>query len=304
MTPGLLAFLLSLVAAYGVFLVYTAVVLRWRGLGVSPSPVRRLRRGTTLDDYLTQAGLENVRVQEFAAVSLVLFLVGIGLGWTIWGGWIAPLAVGLGAASFPLAAARSRRVARREQARENWPRLIEEIRLQAVSLGRPIPEALLSVGLKGPEEMLPAFRAAHREWLISTDFDRCLSVLKEQLADPTADAVCETLLIAHEVGGTDVDRRLRALIDDRVQDLQGRKDAKAKQAGAKFARLFVLVVPVGMAVVGLAIGDGREAYATALAQLMILGAFALMALCWVWAGYLMRLPEEDRVFSGEPGGGS
>lgn len=301
MTPGLLAFLCSLIAAYGVFLLYTAVVLRWRGVGVSPSPVRRLRRGTTLDDYLTQAGLEHVRVREFAAVSGVLLIVGVALAWTIWGGWIAPAAVGLGAATFPLAAARSRRTTRREQARENWPRLIEEIRLQAVSLGRPIPEALLAVGLRGSEEMLPAFRAAHREWLISTDFDRSLSVLKEQLADPTADAVCETLLIAHEVGGTDIDRRLRALIEDRIQDLQGRKDARAKQAGARFARLFVLVVPVGMAVVGMAIGDGRAAYASTLAQLMILVAFSLIAVCWVWAGHLMRLPEEDRVFSGEVG---
>jgi tight adherence protein B len=57
-------------------------------------------------------------------------------------------------------------------------------------------------------------------------------------------------------------------------------------------------VPVGMALVGLAIGDGRASYATATAQLMILGAFGLIALCWIWAGYLMRLPEEERVFSG------
>jgi tight adherence protein B len=300
-TPGLAAFLLSLVAAYGVFLVYTAVVFRWRGFGVSPSPLGARRRGRDLDEYLTQAGLENVRVAEFAAVSSVLFIVGVGLGWAIWGGWIAPAAVGLGAASFPLAAARSRRASRREQARENWPRLIEEIRLQTVSLGRPVPEALLSVGLRGPEEMQPAFRAAQREWLISTDFDRTLTVLKDQLADPTADAVCETLLIAHEVGGTDVDRRLRALIDDRVQDLQGRKDAKAKQAGARFARLFVLIVPVGMAIVGMAIGDGRAAYASTFAQLMILIAFSLIAVCWIWAGHLMKIPEEERVFSGAQG---
>ena len=298
MTPGLAAFLLSLLAAYGVFLLYTSLALGWQGVGVSPSPIRRRRRGLSVEEYLTQAGLENVRVVEFVAVSAVLFVVGTGLGWTIWGGVIAPLAVGVAGAAFPLAAARARRANRREQARENWPRMIEEIRLQAVSLGRPIPEALLSVGLRGPEEMLPAFRAAQREWLISTDFDRTLQVLKENLADPTADAVCETLLIAHEIGGTDVERRLRALIEDRVQDLQGRKDARAKQAGARFARLFVLVVPVGMAIVGLAIGDGRDAYQTATGQVLILVAFGLIALCWVWAGYLMRLPEEDRVFGG------
>ena len=91
--------------------------------------------------------------------------------------------------------------------------------------------------------MRPAFGAAQREWLLSTDFTRTIRVLKSGLADPTADAACETLLVAHEVGGTDLDRRLEALIDDRIQDTQGRKDARAQQAGARFARRFVLIVP-------------------------------------------------------------
>lgn len=174
--------------------------------------------------------------------------------------------------------------------------MIEELRLQAVTLGRSIPQALFSVGSKGPEEMRPAFAAAQREWLISTDFDRTLHVLKANLADPTADAVCETLLIAQEVGGTDVDQRLRALVDDRTDDLQGRKDARAKQAGVRFARSFVIVVPVGMALVGLGIGDGRAAFQSTAGQLWVLVAFAMMAGCWMWASQLLKLPEEERVF--------
>jgi tight adherence protein B len=295
-TSGLVAFLLALVAAYGVFLLYTALAFRWTGVGVSPSAFGGTRRRRKLEDFLVQAGLENVRVVEFVAVEVVLFLVASAFGWAVYGGAVVPLAVGFAAATVPVASARSRRRARRELAREAWPRMIEEIRMQAVSLGRSIPQALLSVGMRGPEEMRPAFAAAQREWLISTDFGRTLDVLKAQLADPTADAVCETLLIAHEVGGTDVDRRLRALIDDRVQDLQGRKDARSKQAGVRFARLFVLIVPLGMAFAGLAIGDGRAAYASARGQMMILVAFGLMGLCWVWAGHLLKLPEEQRVF--------
>jgi tight adherence protein B len=108
--------------------------------------------------------------------------------------------------------------------------------------------------------------------------------------------VCETLLIAHEVGGSDVDRRLSALIDDRIADLQGRKDAESQQAGVRFARWFVLVVPFGMALVGLTIGDGRAAFATVGGQIAVAVGLGLMALCWVWAGRLMRLPDEDRVF--------
>ncbi len=296
MSEGIVAFLLALVAAYGVFLAFTSVAFGWRGVGVSPGIGRRRRRRGSLEDLLVQSGLDKVRTVEFVAVELVLFSVAFAFGLAIYDGALAGLALGVAAASMPITSARGRRKARRELARENWPRMIEEIRLQAVSMGRSIPQALLSVGLKGPEEMRPAFLAAQREWLMSTDLDRTLVVLKAQLADPTADSVCETLLIAHEIGGTDVDQRLRALIDDRTDDLQGRKDARAKQAGVRFARYFVLVVPFGMAVVGVGIGDGREAFGTPGGQLAVLVAFAMMAGCWVWAGQLLKLPEEERVF--------
>ena len=122
-------------------------------------------------------------------------------------------------------------------------------------------------------------------------------VLKDRLADPTADVTCETLLVAHELGGTDIDRRLAALVEDRVQDVQGRKDARAKQAGVRFARRFVLIVPLGMALAGMSMGNGRSAYATPFGQLAVGAGIGMVVICWMWAGAIMRLPEEERVFS-------
>src|SRR5207237_8543199 len=136
------------------------------------------------------------------------------------------------------------------------------------------------------------------EWLLSTDFERTLDLLRDRLADATADAVCETLLVAHQIGGNDVDRCLAALIEDRVMDLQGRKDAMARQAGARFARNFTVVVPLLMALIGMSIGDGRAAYDTPTGQVLVLLAIALMVLCWLWATRIMRLPEDRRVFVG------
>ena len=291
--------LLAVVAGYGVHLLYTAVVLRWEGVGPGPRPARAARRRQPhLRDWMAQAGLAEVRASEFLAVMAVLFVVGAAFAYALFGGAVPALAAGLFAAGAPPAAYRSRRRARRAQAQEAWPRMIEEVRILTSSLGRSIPQALLDVGRRGPEELRPAFEAAHREWLISTDFARTLTVVKDQLADPTADATCETLLVAHEIGGSDLDRRLDALVEDRIQDVQGRKDAKAKQAGVRFARRFVLIVPIGMAFAGLSIGTGRAAYETALGQAAVAAAIAMVVACWLWAGALMRLPEEERVFRG------
>lgn len=284
---------LALLAGLGVSLVMAGPR---RMSPASLATSRRQARRRRLEDLLVQAGLDGLGLREFAAVSAVLFVVGALAGWALFPGNVLWLATGAVAAAVPLLSARQRRSRRLEQARDVWPRMIEELRIQAVSLGRSIPQALFAVGRRAPEEMRTAFAAGHREWMISTDFERTLGVLKAQLADPTADAIFETLLIAHEVGGTDVDRRLSALVDDRVLDLQGRKDARSKQAGARFARNFVLVVPLGMALVGQSIGPGAAAYRSAGAQVAVVVALGLIAGCWAWAGRLMRLPAEQRVF--------
>lgn len=295
MSP-LVALLLALAGAYGVHLIYTSVALRWTGIAPGPKVARtaRVRRGPT--DWLVQAGLDGVQPAEFLAVVGVLGLVGAAFGFAIFAAPIPALALGAFAASFPVASYRNRRRIRRTVAQEAWPRMIEEIRILTGSLGRSVPQALFEVGQRGPEEMRPAFDAAHREWLISTDFPRTVAVLKDRLADPTADATCETLLVAHEIGGSDLDSRLRDLIEDRIQDVQGRKDARSKQAGVRFARAFVLVVPLGMATAGVSVGEGREAYGTPGGQLAVLVAIAMIIGCWMWAGAIMRLPEEERVF--------
>lgn len=292
----MIALALSVCAAYGAFLLFTAVVLGWTGVAPGPRPFHRSVLGGPTG-WLARSGLHPVRNREMAAVVLALFVLGALLAWGLFGGLLPPLAGGFFGASFPLAGARAQQERRRSEARDAWPRLIEEMRIKTTALGRSIPQALLDVGRGAPVELRPAFEAARREWLISTDFERCISVLKAELADPTADTVCETLLVAHDIGGAEVDRCLGALVDDRITDQQGRKDAHARQAGARFARQFVLVVPLGMALVGLSIGDGRAAYQTPAGQMLVVSAIGLMGVCWLWAGQIMRLPGEERVFA-------
>ncbi|HVM10168.1 MAG TPA: hypothetical protein VM345_17010 [Acidimicrobiales bacterium] len=284
---------LAAIGAFGVYLLYTGAVMEHGGTHPASEAPRKRR---SLRTWLDEAGLDAVSTSEFVLVSLGLAVAGAGGGFILFGSPMPALIAGAFASSFPAAAYRARRQARRAEAAEAWPRMIEEIRLLTGSLGRSIPQALLEVGRRGPDELRGAFEAAEREWLITTDFASTCEVLKSRLADPTADAACETLLVAHEVGGSDVDRRLAALVEDRIQDLQGRKDAQAKQAGVRFARRFVLIVPLGMAVAGLSIGTGRAAYQTGAGQFLVAVGLLAVALCWIWAGHLMKLPSEERVF--------
>jgi tight adherence protein B len=291
-----IALALALCAAFGVHLLWTRIALGWSGLGVGPTDHERRPTEPAINRWLRQAGLDDTSPVEFVSVTVTLAMLGGSVAFALFGSPLPVLLASGFAGTAPVATYRSRRRRRAQRAQEAWPHLIEEIRILTGSVGRSIPQALFEAGRRAPTDLHRAFEDAHREWLITTDFARTTSVLKDRLADPTADAACETLLVAHEVGGADLDQRLEALVEDRIMDLHGRRDARSKQAGARFARWFVLVVPVGMALAGMGVGDGRDAYQEPSGQLLVAVGMGVIVGCWVWASRIMRLPDEDRVF--------
>jgi tight adherence protein B len=283
--------LLAATAAIGMHLLLTSRSARGRARGSS----RRQRYQEHVRSLLDQVGLDGVSASQFGVASGVVGAAALVPAVAVFGLGVPAALIGAVAALVPGAAWRRRHAATRQVARDAWPALIEELRVLTGSAGRSIPQALLEVGARGPVELRDAFDAAQREWALTTDFERTVRVLKHRLADPTADAACETLLVASEVGG-DIDRRLRALAEDRREDLRGRKEASARQAGARLARAFVVLVPAGMALAGLSVGEGGAAYRTAQGQVLVAVGIAMVVACWVWASVIMRLPEPERVF--------
>jgi tight adherence protein B len=272
-------------AGAGAWLVYTGLYPSTHGR--TRAPARRPKESASLR---SRAG------SPLAAATTAAGVAGGALAYLMFGAAVPALVAAGFAATLPIGAERRRRRLRLEAAAESWPRILEEIRLRTGSLGRSIPQALFEAGRSVPPEWRPAFEAAEREWLLTVDFPRTLDLLKQRLADPTADAVCETLLVAHDLGGGDLDAKLADLIEDRTQDVQSRRDAASRLAGVRFARRFVLLVPLGMAAAGLTIGSGRHAYTTTGGQLAVVAGVLAVAACWWWSGRLMRMPAPPRVF--------
>ncbi|MFM7069888.1 MAG: type II secretion system F family protein [Actinomycetes bacterium] len=185
---------------------------------------------------------------------------------------------------------------RRNIGQAAWPSMIEELRILTGTLGRSIPQALLEVGRRAPEELRPAFDAAQREWSLTGDFESTTAILTRTLAEPTADAACETLLVAHLVGGN-LDQRLADLAADRRRDVLERRAAQSAMAGARLARWFVIVVPLAMLFAGATVGNGVAAYRTPSGAFLLCVAAAMVGACWWWAGALMRVPSERRVLT-------
>lgn len=286
--------LLAALGTLGVYLVVGPKPSRTRSLSPADAWARVTDTGR---QWLTEAGLEGATATTALALVGLAGLIGAAIGYAMFGGVLPPIATAVTGAAIPLASIQNRRSIRRQLAADHWPTLIEEMRVLTAASGRSIPQALIEVGASAPQELHPAFDRARREWILTTDFDKTVAVLKDSLANASTDATLETLLIAHSLGGGDLDRRLAELAQDRRIDLNDRKDAVARQAGVQFSRKFVVIVPFGMALAGMSLGEGRSAYATTTGQLMAAVGIALVAACWLWSGRLLKIPAEQRVFA-------
>lgn len=287
----------TVLAAGGVWLIWTARRDSRSRLATMPrgTAMAAVARAARLGRLSGAGDLRSLNAETMTGI-LAAAVAGGTIGWILFAAALPALAVAAFGATFPIAAVHRRQLARRSEAAMAWPRVLEEVRMRSGSLGRSIPQALWEAGRHVPELWVPAFRAAEREWLLTTDFERTLTLLRHQLDDPTADVVCETLLTAHELGGTDLDSRLADLIEDRVVDAESRRDADSRLAGVRFARRFVLLVPLGMTLAGLTIGTGRQAYTSPGGQLAVVVGVVAVAGCWWWSSRLMRLPDPPRIF--------
>lgn len=286
--------ILALAAAAGMYL----LIPRSRNSGPRSALVRRFHPSALLTDlqrWLTSTGLGSVSPQQFVAVSVVVALIAAGTWWILIGAGVPMLVVAGVAGAVPTTVWRRRHANAATSTMEAWPRMIEEIRVRVGSVGQPIPQALIETGLSAPDPIRASFVSAQRHWTLTTDFESTVAMLKDSLADPTADAVCETLLVIQQVGG-DPDTRLETLAVDRRADLRERREADARSAGARLARWFVVIVPAGMAFAGLNLGDGQVAYSSAGGQIATIIAIAMVIACWWWAGHIMATPPQRRVF--------
>jgi len=281
--------LIGLAAGIGMVLVGMA----W----IDPRPRRRRRPvARVLAPLLSAAGVSGIGPRGVLAACLAS---AVGAGITALGITGVP-AIGLIFAGLggwaPLAVLRGRAVRRLREHADVWPDAVDNL-ASAIRAGLSLPESLIQLGERGPEQLRPAFAQFARDYRASGRFDDSLDLLKARLCDPVGDRVIEGLRIARDVGGGDVGRMLRSLSGFLRDELRTRGELESRQSwtvnGARLAVAAPWLVLLAMsfqrdAVAHFASTDGA----------IVLGVGA--AVC-VFAYRLMvrigRLPAERRVLA-------
>jgi tight adherence protein B len=263
----------------------------------APSPPRSRRRGGRYDrsrDTLAQAGLESVTPQALAVTCA-------GLGATAFVGVLAVSRVPAIAAAFavmaswlPVALVRGRARRRRHVLRDAWPEVVDNL-ASGVRAGLSLPEALAQVADRGPEPLRPAFRAFARDYRGTGRFGEALDGLKDRLADPVADRICEALRITREVGGTDLGRLLRSLSAFLREDARTRSELEGRQSWTVYAARLAVAAPWLVLALLATRPQSIAAYGSPAGALVLAIGGAATLIAYRLMIRIGRLPEERRV---------
>jgi tight adherence protein B len=281
--------LLGLVAGLGLLLI-------WRS---GPrTPQHRSRRGPgwadRRRDTLRQAGIDGVGPLQFVGAQLLCatlaFVLVLAITRTV---TVAGCFAIFGFGAPALAVHRLRR-RRQTLLRELWPEAIDNL-ASAVRAGMSLPEGLAALAVRGPAELRPPFGRFGAAYRASGRFSGCLDALKDDLADPVGDRVCETMRVAREVGGSDVGTVLRALSELLRLDARTRAELETRQGWViNAARLAVAAPWVVLLLLG-SQSQTLDAYDSPGGTLLLAIGAAVCLVAYRLMLRIGRLPEEQRV---------
>jgi len=279
--------LVGMVAGVGFFLI-------WWSCWDTPTSKDRERKPGRLADLLAAAGIDKVSPRALVATCLglaifvVLVFFGLSRSWPIAG------CFGLFGAWLPMTVLRWRAKKRSAMLRQLWPDVVDHLR-SAIRAGLPLPEALIQLGDKGPEELRPIFREFGADYRAGGQFDGSLNKLKQRLADPVADRIIEALRLTREVGGSDLGKLLGTLAEFLRENARTRSELEARQSWTINAARLAVAAPWIVMILLATRPEAIHAYNTPVGAGVLLGGLVVSLICYTVMLKIGALPQDERV---------
>ena len=245
-------------------------------------------------DLLRQAGIDGVGPGQLFAVQVLVAALAFVLVVAVTRTVAVAACFGVFGFFLPSLAVRRLRARRQGTLRELWPEAIDNL-ASAVRAGMSLPEGLSALAVRGPAELRAPFARFAGNYRASGRFGTCLDALKDDLADPVGDRVCETMRVAREVGGSDLGTVLRTLSELLRADARTRAELETRQGWViNAARLAVAAPWVVLLLLGTQ-STTLQAYDTPGGTLLLAIGAAVCVLAYRIMLHIGRLPEERRV---------
>jgi tight adherence protein B len=266
------------------------LLLIWRSGSRAPGRRSGARRSGRRQQLLAAAGLTGINAAQLLALQVAATLLVLLTTRTV----TISLVFGVFGAAVPYLLVRRLAAKRRADLREVWPEVVDNL-ASAVRAGLSLPEALAALAVRGPEVLRPAFARFAADHRSSGRFSDSLDRLKDDLADPVADRIIETLRVAREVGGSDLGRVLRTLAAFLREDARVRAELETRQGWVIQAARLAVGAPWIVLLLLATQQQTLTAYDSPAGTALLIGGGAVCLVAYRLMLRIGRLPQDVRV---------
>ncbi|MBX3091826.1 MAG: type II secretion system F family protein [Cryobacterium sp.] len=250
---------------------------------------------SALRERMRQAGLDAVSIPVFAAASVVVGVAAAALVFVSVPVLALAIAAGATALAIPTIVIGWKARAQRRARRSLWPDLVDHL-VSAVRSGMALPDGVAALAQSGPVPTRAAFAVFQSDYESSGNFGRSLDKLKDQLADPVADRILETLRMSRDVGGTELPIVLRSLASHLRLESAIRGEVEARQSWVMNAARLGSIAPWIVLALLSTRPEAAVAYNSPAGAALIVAGFLATVIAYRIMVSLARLPEERRWF--------
>lgn len=186
---------------------------------------------------------------------------------------------------------------RREALRAAWPEVLDEV-VSGVRAGLGVGEALAQVSVRGPAAVRPQLLEFALHLRAVGRLDPCLDELKDNLADPMADRIIESVRLAHDLGGRDLAGMLHTLASLVREDNRTRGELLARQSWTVNGARIAAVAPWLVLLLLVTRPGTIESYSTPAGAAVLIGGLVATIVAYALMVRLGKLPEESRILAG------
>jgi tight adherence protein B len=245
-------------------------------------------------ELLRQAGVDGVGTAQLLGAQLACALAALGSVELMTAMITIAVCFGVFAFFAPVVVVRRMRRRRKVALRELWPEAIDNL-ASAVRAGMSLPEGMSALSIRGPAELRAPFARFGAAYRASGRFGECLDALKDDLADPVGDRICETVRVAREVGGSDLGTVLRTLSELLRSDARTRAELETRQGWIVNAARLAVAAPWAVLLLLGTQSTTLHVYDSGGGTLLLAVGAGVCLLAYRIMLRIGRLPEDQRV---------
>ena len=175
-----------------------------------------------------------------------------------------------------------------------WPDVVDDVH-SAIRAGLSLPQAIESLGNNSPVNVRDIFRTSTEMYKRNGNFKRSMIFIGQKFNDPIADKFVGAMIIAHELGGTELGKLLSTLGESLRADESMRGEIKARQSWTVNGARLAIAAPWFIVLVLCMRADARGVYFSAQGVQLLLLCGLVTTFAYLLMQKIGKLPPEPKV---------